>query len=156
MKLNIYIPTALNDRHTPILAQLLVSDPGQQRSLLTQNPVLSLVAQRRADDMATRNYFSHVDPDGYGPNYHARQAGYKLHHTYAKGDQDNNIESIGGGKEQPTDVWAVWLSSPGHRVHVLGEIDFYRKQTEFGVGYAHNPEATYVHYWVVLIARPGS
>ena len=46
------------------------------------------------------------------------------------------------------------MKSAPHRAHLLGLEPFTQQQTEYGVGYAHSPNATYLHYWVVLIARP--
>ena len=46
----------------------------------------------RALDMGTRRYFSHVNPDGYGPNYLVQQAGYALPSFYGQEPDANNIE----------------------------------------------------------------
>ena len=42
------------------------------------DPVIEAVACARAKDMAVRNYFSHVNPDGNAINYLLVQAGYQL------------------------------------------------------------------------------
>ena len=46
----------------------------------------------RALDMAVRGYESHVNPDGFGPNYLVRQAGYPLSSTYSSSLTANSIE----------------------------------------------------------------
>ena len=51
------------------MAYLITSNPGQQRPSMTYHPILNMVARFRARDLATRDYFAHVDLDGYGPNY---------------------------------------------------------------------------------------
>jgi hypothetical protein len=84
------------------LAALLTNDPGQQRTSLTCNPVLAQVAMQRAEDMANRNYYAHVNPDGYGPNYLVRAAGYVLPANYSQQQTGNNVESIGAGYQ---DCW---------------------------------------------------
>jgi len=48
---------------------LLKEHPEQARSTITCHPLLEAVASARAQDMAERDYFAHVNPDGYGPNY---------------------------------------------------------------------------------------
>jgi uncharacterized protein YkwD len=41
------------------------------------NSALAELAREKADDMARRNYFSHVDPDGVGPQERANRAGIR-------------------------------------------------------------------------------
>jgi hypothetical protein len=149
----IFIPTASNNRPASLLAEILVNDPSQQHPRLVENAILMRVAQGRARDMADRGYFAHADLNGYGPNYHARQAGYTLPEYYSKAADGNSIESIGAGFEQPIQAWEAWMESPAHKRHLLGEIDFFRDQDEYGVGYAYNPDSQYRYYWVVIIAR---
>lgn len=43
---------------------------------LVWNDTLARVAETKALDMANRNYFSHVDPDGYGMNHYINKAGF--------------------------------------------------------------------------------
>jgi uncharacterized protein YkwD len=137
------------------LAALLLNDPGQQRDALTCNPMLAQVARERAADMANRNYFSHTNPDGYGPNYLVQVAGYELPDYYSQTKNANNVESIGAGQITANDVWAALRGSAGHRTHLLGEVSFYREQVEYGIGYVYQPGSTYQHYWVIIIARSG-
>jgi uncharacterized protein YkwD len=113
------------------------------------------VAQRRATDMATRDYFSHTNPDGYAANYFVQQAGYILPSSYGQNDDSNNIECIAAGSSAANLTWFSWMDSPAHKEVLLGEIEFYELQDEYGVGYAFNAGATYDHYWVILTARQG-
>ena len=135
------------------LADLFENDPGQQRSTIICDPILTKVAQERALDMATRGYFSHSNPDGLGPNYLVQQAGYQLPSFYNQSLIGNNIESIGGGYPSANAVWTGWMSSTGHRTHLLGTISFYAEQVDVGIGYAYDPNSQYGHYWVVITAR---
>jgi uncharacterized protein YkwD len=158
----LYIPVIFNqsagcqlNQQEQELAALLLNDPGQQRDALTCKPMLAQVARERAADMANRNYFSHTNPDGYGPNYLVQIAGYPLPAYYSQTKQANNVESIGAGQVTASDVWAALRGSDGHRAHLLGEVPFYREQTEFGIGYVQHPGGTYQRYWVIIIAKPG-
>lgn len=75
-----FSPNAQEER----IAVLMTQDPDQKRSSLSYNPILARVARERAADMARRGYFSHVNPDGLGPNFLAAQAGYALPAPYSK------------------------------------------------------------------------
>src|ERR1044072_1666335 len=137
------------------LAKLLKQTPGQRRASLTYNEILARVARERAQDMARRGYFSHVNPDGIGANYQVTQAGYSLPKSYGKKKSSNNIESIASGNKTPEDVWAAWMGSSAHKKHLLGLTKDYAEQTEYGIGYAYVPESQWKHYWVVIIAKRG-
>ncbi len=153
---NVYIPQV----HAPYciataqeqaLADLLRNDPHQQRTTIDCNLTLSRVANAMAADMATRNYFNTVNPEGNGPNYLVRQAGYILPDYYSQTDDANHIASIAAGLGAADQIWA----SQENSAHLHGSTQFYERQTEFGVGYAYNPNSEYKHYWVTLIAEPG-
>jgi uncharacterized protein YkwD len=141
----------LNTQEGAVL-KLVTEDPDQKRKEIRCNPVLARVARERARDMATRRYFDHVNPDGYGPNYMARAAGYKLPDWYDKSDRANNIESIGGGYKDAYALWRAWLSSEYHRMHVLGTDGFYAEQEEIGIGFYEDPNSPYGTYWVFISA----
>ncbi|HEX8692664.1 MAG TPA: CAP domain-containing protein [Longimicrobium sp.] len=134
------------------LASILETAPGQARHGMRFNPTLARVARARAADMARRGYFGHTDPDGLGANTHVTRAGFRLPVLYDARPSGNNIESLGGGYASPRAAWGAWMGSTGHRTHLLGLGDFYRAQTDYGVGYVHAPGSRYGHYWVVLIA----
>lgn len=140
-------------RNLKALFDLVVNDPGQRRKACQWNDKLANVARERAANMFSTGHFSHVDPDGHGPNWYARWNGYKLPDWYGRWDKDNNIESLGLNYQTPEEVWQGWLDSPHHRVHVLGELDFYADQTQVGIGFARGSEP-YPVYWVFLSAPP--
>lgn len=137
------------------IALFMIQDPEQQRPSLTCHPILTRVARERAEDMAQRRYFDHVNPDGYGPNYLVRQAGYVLPSYYDPAPDANNIESIAGGYPTPEAVWQKWTSSATHRDHLLGLHPFWAEQIEYGIGYTYDPNSPYGHYWVVITAKRG-
>ena len=156
-----YIPIAVNkSTNCQLNAQeqqietMLVTDENQQRPEMVCNSILSRVARERALDMATRDYFDHVNPDGHGPNYMVREAGYMLSDSYSNAADANNIESIAAGFSTAEAAWDGWMNSPSHRKHLLAEIPFYTEQIEYGIGYVNISDGnTYHYYWVVLTAK---
>ncbi len=148
-------PPCLANTQAEEIAQKMKDDPEQKRASLTCNTILAQVAQARAEDMAQRNYFSHTTPEGYGPNYLVRQAGYVLPSYYGTADDSNNIESIAAGLSTASQTWTQWMGSPDHKKHLLGLDSFFADQIEYGIGYVYNPNSQYRHYWVVITAKPG-
>src|SRR6187551_647226 len=49
-----------------------------QKRQLKWNDTLAKIAEAKALDMANRNYFDHIDPEGFGMNYHINKGGYTL------------------------------------------------------------------------------
>ncbi|MDP9291235.1 MAG: CAP domain-containing protein, partial [Verrucomicrobiota bacterium] len=144
---------SLNEQEQAI-ANHLVNDPGQLRPFLRLDPILAQVARERAADMATRDYFSHTNPDGKAANYLVRQAGYVLPDWWPTDPTANYIESIAGGRAAPDATWTDWMNSPPHKTHILGLDPFYAAETSYGIGYAYDANSTYKHYWVIITAPP--
>jgi uncharacterized protein YkwD len=158
----IYIPAVLNQSFTCRLNQeeaaveaLLLHDDGQQRTEMNCNATLAKVARDRARDMAERDYFGHTNPDGHGPNFLVRSAGYELPSYYGQSVSANNVESIAAGHATADAVWSALMASAHHREHLLGENDFYREQVDYGIGFAQKEGATYRYYWVIITAKSG-
>jgi len=156
----LYLPVVANEpigcrfnQPEKALATLLTSDPHQQRTAVVCNPILAEVARQRAEDMANRDYFSHTNPDGVGPNYLVRAAGYPLPDYYNQKLSANNVESITAGHATAAEAWTAFLQSQQHRNHLLGENSFYADQHEFGIGYAERKASDYQYYWVVITAE---
>jgi len=141
----------LNER---LLAELFIKDSKQKRKRedLECDPVLTKVARAQAADMAKRNFFASVNPDGIGPNYLVRKAGYQLPDWWDTDKKINSIESIAAGYPQAADAWKAFLKSEGHRVHVNAEDVFFTNQTSFGIGWAYLEGSTYKNYWVIITA----
>jgi uncharacterized protein YkwD len=148
-------PCSLNSQENEI-ADLLNGSAEQQSVAMRCDPILAQVAREKATDMANRDYFSHVTPEGIGPNYLVQQAGYVLPGYYGDDLQINYIESLAAGRSTAGATWNQWMTSETHRNHLLGLSEFYAKQVEYGIGYAFNPNSHYQHYWTVIIAEPGS
>jgi uncharacterized protein YkwD len=137
------------------LEELLRNHADQQRPTLTCNPILAAVARAHAEEMGRRAYFNHTNPDGYGPNYFVRQAGYVLPSGYSQENNGNNIESIGAGPNNADGMWDAWMNSDKHTTHLLATGSFFVDQTDYGIGFAQVPGSPYQFYWVFISARPG-
>lgn len=138
------------------LARRMSGTRGQHRSRwqLSVDPVLTAVARARAADMAKRRYFSHVNPDGNGPNHLMRAAGYPLPAFWGTDRTRNSVESIGAGHNSADEAWQAWMHSDSHRTHLLATQPFFRNQTKVGIGYYHDESSPYRRYWVIITAPP--
>ncbi|BFV55204.1 hypothetical protein KCMC57_up03080 [Kitasatospora sp. CMC57] len=74
------------------------------------NSKLQAAAQGHSDDMAARNFFSHTNPDGNGPQPRIEAAGYRWS-TWG--------ENIARGQQDAAAVMDAWMKSPGHRANIL-------------------------------------
>jgi hypothetical protein len=83
---------------------------GEQLHGLTVNEKLTIAAQMKADDMATKGYFAHESPDGTTPWHWFREAGYE----YAAAG-----ENLAVNFTDSRDVTSAWLRSPTHRANIM-------------------------------------
>lgn len=126
---------------------------------LMWNENLAKVAEQKALDMATRNYFGHVDPDGYGINYFINKSGYKLNPDWLKSKSDNYFESLAANHATGIDMIKALIidkqtPSLGHRIHLLGLNDWNASLTDIGIGFSkRNSGSTYQTYICVIIAK---
>ncbi|MDB5206882.1 MAG: hypothetical protein JWR72_1957 [Flavisolibacter sp.] len=126
---------------------------------LKWNDTLAKVAEAKAVDMATRKYFGHVDPDGYGMNYFINKEGYKLEPKWLSSKELNYFESIGAGApsgEAAIRNLIIDANTPslGHRKHLLGLDVWNAPMTDIGIGYARPVAGSpYMSYVCILIAR---
>ncbi len=136
------------------------------RPALKWNDTLARVAEAKALDMATHNYFGHVDKNGYGMNYYINKAGYQLDAYMLKDKKANFFESINAGADNGIDgikdlIIDKGTPGHGHRTHLLGISDFYANLTDIGIGFARVAEGadkekggdTYATYLSVVIAK---
>ena len=101
------------------------------------NSDLSCIARYKSQDMANKDYFSHVSQT-YGSPF-AMMSDFGISYISAG-------ENIAYGHKAPADVMAAWLSSSGHKSNILS--------TSFdmiGVGVAQNSEGTY--YWTQMFIK---
>jgi hypothetical protein len=128
---------------------------------LKWNDQLAIAAQQKAEDMANRNYFNHVNPEGYGMNYFINETGYTLNAAWLKQKSTNFFESLSAGAKSPVDAIIQLISDgkervhskAGHRVHLLGIDDFHKQCYDIAIGWAYNENSTYKYYCCVLIAK---
>ena len=64
------------------------------RTRLVWNDTLAHVAEAKAYDMATHNYFDHVDRKGFGINYYIEKAGYRMDDMWTKNPKNNFLNAM--------------------------------------------------------------
>lgn len=110
---------------------------------LTLNAPLNRAAQAHADDMAARDYFAHVTPDGRSVGDRATRAGYRWRTV---------LENIAAGQDAPSEVVAGWIGSPSHRRAMLA-----RDIDDAGIGYRFlardGGRTRQNHYWTLKMGR---
>jgi uncharacterized YkwD family protein len=105
---------------------------------LKVNTKLAAVAEKKAEDMRDKNYFSHTSPTYGSPFDMMKQFGI----TYTSAG-----ENIAMGQKTPEAVMNGWMNSEGHRANILNS-----SYTEIGVGYVTSSNGT--TYWVQQFIRP--
>jgi len=127
---------------------------------LKWNDTLARVAEAKALDMATNNYFAHVDAKGYGMNYYINKAGYTLPAEWLKNPRANYFESCNAGGLSGEEAIKMLLIDNGvpslaHRKHLLGMDAHSASLVDIGIGYARsNSDATtYRTYTCIIIAK---
>lgn len=91
-------------------------------SALEQDALLAEAAQKKAADMASKSYFSHVSPDGKTPWYWLDSVGYK--YSYAG-------ENLAVNFTDSMDVETAWMNSPAHHANIVKP-----QYTKVGIGTA--------------------
>jgi uncharacterized protein YkwD len=129
-----------------------------KRPTLAWDKSLARAARDKALDMAKRNYFGHVNPDGLGMNVLIDRAGYKLPADWVEDKKANFFESIGagypGGKATIQQLIVdKGVADVSHRKHLLGMTAFWEGCKDGGIGFARAKGARYSTYVCILIAR---
>lgn len=126
-----------------------INDLRQDNGLppLALSQPLGVAAEMKASDMATRNYFNHVSPDGVDPRELLNSIGYTPYTATA--------ENIAAGYADAFATFDQWLNSPDHYHAMVSE-----KYTAIGIGRAYDPDSTYGWYWVTefggVVGTPAS
>lgn len=111
---------------------------------LTHSPLLSQIATRYAEQMASQRHFSHTGRDGSTMQSRMTNGGY-IWSYYA--------ENIGRGHLDVPELFQRWMDSPPHRSNIENT-----KVTEFGFGAAHasSDDLGYSsgYYWVMMMGAP--
>lgn len=125
---------------------------------LVWNEILVKVAEEKASDMASKNYFSHTNKNGEGINIMIHRAGYTLIKDFIKQKNSNFFESIHAGSSKGIDIIKELIiddgiTPPGHRYHLLSVDDFNKNSVDCGIGIAYNPNSKYEYYCCIIIAK---
>lgn len=128
---------------------------------LVWNDTLARVAEARAYDMAKSNYFSHVNPDGYGVNYYINKSGYKLNPDWLKTKNLNYFESLAAGSIDGQDAIRQLIIDEDdakngyrHRIHLLGLDEWSSSLKDIGIGFVSRESGSeYQTYICVIIAK---
>jgi uncharacterized protein YkwD len=128
------------------------------KTKLKWNDTLARVAEARAMDMVKRNYFDHVDPDGYGVNHYISKAGYKLEPDWTSDKADNSFESIQAGADDGQSAIKDLIvndkeSNYGHRDHLLGIDEWDKSLVDIGIGFVRDSLSEYGTYISIIIAK---
>lgn len=99
---------------------------GNGKGALSINSQLNSAAQAKAQDMVSRNYWSHNTPDGQTPWTFINATGYK----YQKAG-----ENLAYGFATSSDTVSGWMNSPSHRDNMLDS-----SFTNVGFGIANSPD----------------
>ncbi len=110
-------------------------------SALKTSQQLINAAQAKANDMVTRNYWSHNTPDGQEPWIFFDSAGYK----YQKAG-----ENLAYGFANSSDTITGWMNSPTHRANLLDSAF-----TEVGFGFANGNNYNSSGEQTVVVAAYG-
>jgi uncharacterized protein YkwD len=119
----------------------LINEQRAQNGLaaLSYDPALAALALNHSTDMATNNYFSHIDPAGEDPTARGNASGiycvknYGSYYTYGIAEnifQNNLYTSVTDTNGVYSYAWSTpeeiaqstvtgWMNSPGHRKNIL-------------------------------------
>lgn len=111
------------------------------QSTLSVNQKLSTAAQKKAEDMAARNYWSHNTPDGDEPWVFIDSTGYK----YQKAG-----ENLAYGFLTSEETVVGWMNSPTHKENMLDG-----SFTEVGFGYVNSANFNESGEQTIVVAMYG-
>ncbi len=105
------------------------------------NSQLNAAAQAKAQDMANKNYWAHVSPDGTEPWYFFQQAGY----SYIRAG-----ENLAYGFMTSQSAIEGWMNSPSHKANILGDY------AEVGFGIVNTPDYQNGGEQTIIVAHYGT
>lgn len=108
---------------------------------LKLNPELTRAAQAKANDMTSKNYWSHNTPDGKEPWVFVQQSGY---------DYQKAGENLAYGFNSSRETITGWMNSPSHRANLL-DPDY----SEVGFGFANAKDYNNTGPETVVVAMYG-
>lgn len=107
---------------------------------LKWNEKLAAAAAKHSEDMASKNYFSHIAKDGGTPGERVTSEDYRYRIV---------SENIAAGQSDPREVVTGWLKSPGHCANLMNP-----NVTEMGAGLNADPKSEFGVYWTQVFAAP--
>jgi len=131
---------------TQITAQELLTSTNEYRTGngqpgLQLNQQLAKAAQAKAEDMAHKNYWDHVSPDGVSPWQFIEQ--FQYHYQLAG-------ENLAYGFTDSAETVAAWMNSESHKANVLGNY----ADVGFGVVHVSHYQGGDNSIVVALYAQP--
>lgn len=105
-------------------------------SELTTSSLLSKAAQTKANDMLSRQYFSHNTPDGATPWSFIKAVGY----SYTTAGENLAIDFTDADAVQ-----TAWMNSPGHRANIMN-----KNFTQIGIGIA---QGTFDNHQTIIVVQ---
>ncbi|MEU6236862.1 CAP domain-containing protein, partial [Kitasatospora sp. NPDC047058] len=135
-------PTAVRTTPPPSPERQLVDLVNAERAKagcapLRIDPKLHTAAQKHADDMVTRNFFDHVNPDGVSADARLTAAGYRWSQWG---------ENLDRGPSAPATVFSRWMDGGIHQSNML-DCNF----KDVGIGVATGPAGL---YWTQDLGAP--
>jgi uncharacterized protein YkwD len=108
---------------------------------LTVSVNLNQSASWMAQDLATKNYFSHRDSMGRDSQTRIAECGATM----------NSGENLAAGTiiDSAVSAFGLWRSSSGHNQNML-----FPSYTQIGIARAYNPASRYKWYWVTTFSVP--
>jgi len=94
-------------------------------------------AQLHSQDMGSRNYFSHISPEGSNPFDRSDAHGFGTFN-----------ENIAAGVSDASGTLEQWKKSDGHCTNMMDA-----GHNRMAVGYAYAGSSTYKHYWTQLFGN---
>lgn len=108
--------------------------------VLVQSPQLSLAAKKKAEDMASKNYFAHTSPTGEGMRQFIYSTGYRY---------EMAGENLAMQFSEAEDIARAWMLSTKHRANITKS-----GYTETGIGIVESTSGTPQIYVVQYFAKP--
>lgn len=86
-------------------------EPQSSQPPLAMSPALTVIARGHSEDMAERNFFDHVNPDGLDVEDRLIEADYSGAYPWG--------ENIAAGYTSASQVVDGWMTSPGHCRNIM-------------------------------------
>lgn len=133
---------ATNTSHEGLLSATNSQRSANAVGTLSLNAKLNSAAQAKANDMVSRNYWSHQTPDGAQPWVFITNAGYQY---------SSAGENLAYGFSNSSGTVTGWMNSPSHKANLLSS-----KYTEVGFGMANSPNYVNSGQQTVVVAMYAS